>query len=132
MQNSFKSAAEFFRAANGKRVRKTVTGVLTVEQWPAVRDDIVRQLLEQGAKLEDIRIDDSQVAIGSQFWRAPAMRGEEFGILNVRSADYGFLPECGRTNGRPIFGDRKGCKVEGAALVKEYENGMRVCFEIMD
>lgn len=131
MQKTFKSAAEFFRAASGKRVRKTVTGVQTVEQWPAIRDNIVRQLLEQGAKREAIEISDSQVAIGNQFWRAPAMRSEEFGILNVRSADYGFIPECGRTNGRPIMGDKKGAKIEGAALVKEYDNGMRVRFEIM-
>jgi len=34
MSHTFKSAAAFYSAANGKRVRKVCTGVATAEQWP--------------------------------------------------------------------------------------------------
>lgn len=127
----YKSAKQFFDAANDKRVRKVVTGVATMADWPAIRENIVSQLKAQGAPESDIVVNDDEVRIGAQFWRAPKMVADETGVLTVRSADYSFVPECGRTNGKGIFGDKKGCKVEGDSLVKHYDNGMTITFTII-
>lgn len=132
MSQQFTSAAAFFAAANGKRVRKVVTGVATAADWPAIRDNIVSQLLAQGCAAADIIEDETclKVRTTGQFWMRPKVVGDECGVLTVRSADYGFTPECGRTNGKPIMGDKRGAKIEGGSLVKRYDNGMIVTLTI--
>ena len=132
MSHTFKSAAAFYSAANGKRVRKQVTGVATAEQWPAMAANIRSQLLAQGASEADIQEDADKISVRTtgQFWLRPKVIASECGIMTVRSADYLFIPECGRTGGSGIYGDKKGGKIEGAALVKRYDNGMAVTFTI--
>lgn len=132
MSHTFKSAAEFFAAANGKRVRKVCAGVATTADWPAIRDNIRAQLISQGCAESDIQEDETALKVRTtgQFWMRPKVVADECGILTVRSADYSFLPECGRTNGKGIYGDKKGAKVEGASLVKRYDSGMIVTLTI--
>ena len=123
-----KSAAEFFRAANGARVRKTVEGVLTVEGWPAWLEGVVENLKAQGASEgKDYKIDDSGLTVGNRFVLKPKLRALELGTLKVRSADYGFQPD-GSDN--LVWGDKKGATVEGGELIKRYPNGMIVRFSL--
>jgi len=125
--NAITSAAAFFRAAQGKSIRKTVTGVDTIETWEERKADIIRQLREQGC--EDIREDDKALMFGNQFIMKPKLRAEEVGELLIRSADYGFVSA---NYPKPVWGDKKGAKMEGGRLVKEYPNGMKVAFEILE
>lgn len=125
-----KSASEFFRAANGARVRKTVTGVLTADAWPEWISATVSNLKAQGAtEGKDFTVDDKglQMADG-RFVLKPKLRAEQTGTLLVRSADYGFTADGTDT---PVWGDRKGATVDGSALVKTYPNGMVVRFELI-
>lgn len=124
MSNIYKSAAQWFNAANGKRVIKTVSGVLTLEEWPEWVADAKAQLIAQGAT--PIETDNGlSVKENGQFWMKPRLRASESGTLAVRSADYAFIPE-GQSRG--VYGDKKGAKVQGASLVKTYDNGMIVTF----
>ena len=125
----FNSASAFFAAANGKRVRKQVTGVATIEQWPAIVANAVTQLQAQGAiEGKDYRETETAFEYGNRFIMKPKMVASECGILTVRSADYGFKPERLES---PIWGGKKGAKVNAAGqLVKTYENGMIVTFTI--
>lgn len=124
-----KSAKDFFAAANGKRVEKRVTGVLTIEAWPEWLAGTIAHLIDQGAKPEDIVTDDKGLRIKSsgQFVMRPKFRALETGVFTARSADYHFLPD-GTQN--PVYGDKKGAIVENGALVKRYPNGMEVTFRI--
>lgn len=126
----FKSAAAFFRAANGQRVTKRVTGVPTWEDWNDECATIKRQLIEQGCKPDDIIITDDKLSVSStnQLLLRSKLRAVETGVLTVRSSDYHFLPDGAE---RPVYGDKKGAKVApNGALVKEYANGMKVTFEL--
>lgn len=79
---------QWFKAAHGKKVRKTVSGVPTKEDIPAIVANMKEQLLAQGAKLEDIKITDKDVSIGGQFWLLPAFEKEVIAIFTTRSKDY--------------------------------------------
>jgi len=129
---SINSASQFFKVANGARVRKTCEGVPTIDMWPDMVANIRQQLLEQGASESDIEETPDKIAIGAQYWRKPAMVAREVGKLLVRSKDYAFTPECGRTHGRPIYGDKTGSTIENGKLVKRYDNGLTVTLEILD
>lgn len=123
------SASAFYAAANGKLVRKQVSGVATIEQWPAIVANAVTQLKAQGAvEGKDYRETETAFEYGNRFIMKPKMVADETGILTVRSSDYGFKPD--RLD-RPIWGDKKGAKVNAAGqLVKTYETGMVVTFTI--
>jgi hypothetical protein len=128
---TFKSASAFFAAANGKLVRKDVTGAATVDQWPAMLANAIGQLKAQGA-VEGKDYHETETAFhygGNRFIMKPKMVASESGILTVRSADYGFKPE--RLDS-PIWCDKKGAKVNAdGQLVKTYDNGMTVTFTII-
>lgn len=124
----YKSAKEWFAAHAGARVVKSVEGVATVEDWPAMVADYRAQLLAQGCPAEDMREDETAFHYGNRFILKPKFKRRETGTLLVRSADYAFTPE-GEPGARPVYGDKKGAKVEGAALVKTYPNGLVVRFE---
>lgn len=122
----FKSAKDWFAAHNGARVVKSVSGVATVEDWPIIVADYRRQLIEQGCQPENIKEDEIGLKWPGGFAMRPKFHRQEAGTFNVRSADYTFTPD---SHGRPVYGDKKGAKVEGAALVKSYPNGLVVRFE---
>ena len=123
------SAAAWFRVTNGKRVRKTVEGVSTVEAWPVELAELEATLQTQGLRYTiDPESGTVNLADG-RFIMAPKIKALAFGTLNVRSADYTFTDEAELVK-RPIYGDKKGATVEGGALVKRYPNGMVVRFEV--
>ncbi len=122
-----KTATEFFKLANNKTVIKKISGVPTVEDKEKIISNIKAQLLEQGAKEEDIEVTEDKISIGRQFWMLPKMKAEEKGILVVRSKDYVFQSSRG-----PVYGDKVGCKVVNGVCTKQYENGMIVTFELVD
>lgn len=122
----YKSVKDWFAAHNGARVVKFVSGVATIEDWPAIVADYRRQLLAQNCPADKITENESGLHWPGGFVLRPKFRREECGLLNVRSADYSFTPE-GRKE--PVYGDKKGAKVEGLALVKAYPNGLVVRFE---
>lgn len=128
---TYKSASAFFAAANGKRVRKDITGVATAEKWPEIVANAITQLKAQGA-VEGKDYHETETAFhydGNRFIMKPKMMATETGILKVRSADYGFQPDRLET---PIWGDKKGAKVnDEGQLVKTYDNGMIVTFTIL-
>lgn len=122
----FKSAKDWFAAHNGKRIVKSVSGVATVEDWPEMVANVRAQLLAQNCPAADIQEDETALKWPGGFLLKPKFRKLEAGTLQVRSADYAFTPD---SHGRPVYGDKKGAKVEGAALVKAYDNGLIVRFE---
>lgn len=125
----FKSANAWFNAANGQIVRKEVSGVATIEQWPAILANAIEQLKAQGAQEGvDYRETETAFEYGNRFIMKPRLVASETGILIVRSNDYGFKPDRLET---PIWGDKKGAKVNDIGqLVKQYETGMIVTFTI--
>jgi hypothetical protein len=124
-----KSASAFYNAANGQRVRKDVSGVATVDQWPAILADAIAQLEAQGAKAGiDYRETETALEYGNRFIMKPKLVASETGIFTVKSAQYAFQPD--RLE-RPIMGDKKGAYVnESGQLIKEYDGGMIVTFTI--
>ena len=122
----YKSAKDWFTAHNGARVIKSVSGVATVEDWPAIAADYRRQLIEQGCAADKITESETGLQWPGGFAMRPKFHKSEPGAFAVRSADYTFTPD---SLGKPVYGDKKGAKVEGAALVKSYPNGMIVRFE---
>jgi len=125
---AYKSAKDWFAAHAGARVVKSVEGVATVEDWPAIVADYRAQLLAQGCPADKVTEDQTGLQWPGGFALRPKFKRREFGALTVRSADYAFTPE-GEPGARPVYGDKKGAKVEGAALVKSYPNGLVVRFE---
>ena len=128
---TYKSASAFFAAANGKLVRKDVTGAATVDQWPAMLANAIAQLKAQGA-VEGKDYHETETGFhygGNRFIMKPKMVASECGILTVHSADYGFKPERLES---PIWGDKKGAKVNDAGqLIKTYDNSMTVTFTLL-
>ena len=122
----FKSAKDWFAAHNGKRVLKSVSGVATVDDWPETVARVRSQLLAQDCPAADIQEDETALKWPGGFLLKPKFRKLEAGTLQVRSADYAFTPD---SLGRPVYGDKKGARIEGAALVKSYDNGLIVRFE---
>lgn len=125
---SYASAAAFFRDAHGRKVIKRVTGAMTVETWDATLAESLRQLREQGCPEDKIKVDDIGLQYPGGFLMRPKEYAESVGRMTVRSADYIFAAP----DGRNIYGDKKGAKVEGSQLVKEYPDGRRITFEIAD
>lgn len=122
----YKSAAEFFRAANGREVIKRVEGAACVEDWPAMLESYRAQLDKQGAvEGKDYRVNDDGIVCGMQFIMKPKRQRESRGIMTVRSADYAVPNESGNL----VWGEKKGATVEGGRLIKQYD-GWRVTFEI--
>lgn len=122
----YKSAKDWFAAHNGAQVVKTVSGVPMESDWTAMVANYRAQLLEQGCPADKIEETASGLQWPGGFVFRPKFKPREIGTLTVRSADYAFIPEGGT---RPVYGDKTGAKVEGAALVKSYPNGMQVRFE---
>lgn len=122
----FKSAKAWFDAHNGATVVKTVSGVATADMWPDMVADYRAQLLAQGCAADAIKEDETALSWPGGFVMRPKLQARAVGKLQVRSADYGFTPEGAD---KPIWGDKKGATVEGAALVKRYPNGMVVTFQ---
>ncbi len=122
----YKSAKDWLAAHNGARVIKSVSGIATAEDYPAIAADARRQLIEQGCAAEKITESQSGLQWPGGFLMRPKFRKHEAGVFALRSADYTFTPDY---LGKPVYGDKKGAKVEGAALVKSYPNGMVVRFE---
>lgn len=122
----FKSAKAWFDAHNGATVIKTVTGAATVDQWPAMVADYTAQLIAQGCAPDAIKETETALEWPGGFAMRPKLKAREVGKLAIRSADYGFTPEGAS---KPVYGDKKGATVEGAALVKTYPNGMVIRFE---
>lgn len=127
--NAITSAAAFFRASAGKQVRKSVAGVATIEDWPRNVELARIQLAAQGCPESDIKEDDKGLTWPGGFLMKPKFRKEETGTLQVRSADYGFQSE---HYPKPVWGDKKGSTIEDGKLVKRYDHGLVVTFEILD
>lgn len=122
---TYKSAKEWFTAHNGAQVVKTVEGVAVDTDWPNQVADARRQLIEQGCDPALIVESEQQLQWPGGFMFRPRFKAREVGTLTVRSADYAFVPKGGDC---PVYGDKKGAKVDGAGLVKVYPNGMIIRF----
>jgi hypothetical protein len=133
------SMKSLFEKMNGKRVKKTVSNVNTVEDIPKIREHI-RQQLRDNHSLSEAEIDnvlkeddDKFVIGGSQFWLKPRHKRESIGTLIVRSKDYQFI-EDGATEGS--WGDKpKKNQVVSfghKGFTRSYPNGMNVTFEICE
>lgn len=122
------SAAAFFRAANGKRVTRTAEGMATAETWEASKAEATRQLLAQGCPADKIEERDGALHWPGGFLLKPKYNGTVAGVFHVRSADYTFTPD---GHARPIYGEKKGARVEGGALVKDIGNGARYVYRII-
>ena len=130
-QAPIKTAAEFFRRADGKRVLKQITGVKTFEDWPEMVREVTHSLEQHGAVpgVDYIVKEDRVEWGGGGHMLRPRMRASETGKFTVRSKDYGFQPD--RLDCQ-IRGDMKGAKVNtGGQLVKTYAHGMTVTFTII-
>ena len=122
---TYKSAKDWFTAHNGKRVIKTITGVTVLEEWPERVADIKAQLIAQNCPADSIVENDNGLQWPGGFAMRPKFHRNESGVFNCRSADYSFTPD---SLGKPVYGDKKGAKVDGLALVKSYPNGMVIRF----
>lgn len=110
------------------RVSKTITGTLTLEDWPDYVKQAREQLLAQGCPAEQITETDNALEFGAnQYVLKPKHSRYSEGTLLVRSKDYCFTPDDGSTG--PVYGDIKGLKVlDATTLQKIYNNGMTVTF----
>ena len=120
--NTKLSATAWFSAANGKLVRKTVGGALTLEDWESYAAALKSEILAKG--LSYTEDDDGAIRCGTYFWRKPKLRKVEEGILTVRSSDYAL-------NG--VWGEKKGSTINDEGdLVKLYPNGMTVTLHLIE
>lgn len=125
------TAAAFYRAANGKRVRRTIEGQPVLDNWAEKVADVRRQLLEQGCPESDIEEDSKSLTWPGGFLLKPRQYRQEEGTLNIRSSSMLFTNPLMR-DGAPIVGDKKGSRVEEGRLVRDLPNGARVTFELME
>ena len=88
--------------------------------------DYTAQLIAQGCAPDAIKETETALEWPGGFAMRPKLKAREVGKLAIRSADYSFTPEGAS---KPVYGDKKGATVEGAALVKTYPNGMVIRFE---
>ena len=141
--NKLKSAAEFFRQADGKQVEKQVTGIRTVEDWPKMVEQAHKWAEENGytqvpagtvLQENQYSVSEDQYEIFRSagqvlFVRKPAAYGTETGIMTVRSADYIFTSD---QTGKHLYGDKKGAKIVDGKLVKDMGNGGTVTYRILN
>ena len=101
------SVASHLRALNGKRVVKRVSGVLTVDQIPFQREQILKLLKDNNIPAEKLIEDDNKFSVegGTNFWIKPKFKKVEYGILTVRSKNYIFNSE---ETGQDSYGEKKG------------------------
>lgn len=137
--STIKSAAAWFRAADHKKVRKTVHNLMTVEQWEAELEtiiaDIIRSNTLAGNTLtRDMITEDSDGNLhfegSNQVLFKPKLHAEEVGVMEVRSKDYIFR----RMGREEIFGDKKGCTVDADGnLIKAlpHANGAYIRYSIL-
>lgn len=132
MTNTITTAAAWFRAAQGKVIRKTVSGVQTLESWPEYVESVKANLIAQGCEASNIVVDDDGLRILStgQFVMRPKFRACQLGALLIRSADYAFIAD-DDAEARKVFGDKKGATIEAGNMIKRYPSGMTVQFEIV-
>lgn len=103
------SVASHLRAMNGQAVIMRVTGVRTVEDMDAMREDIKRLLRENNIPEDRLSEDDVKFFIegGLNFWMKPKLKREQKGTLKVRSKDYMFIPD-GEDESHALYGNKKG------------------------
>ena len=106
--------AFFEAAAAGARIRRTILKGLALEDWD--EQDVVEQLLAQGARRKDIRIDSAGISIGQQFWLKPKWHRVTEGALTVRSTQFIFESD----DGGRCFGDQVGYKLVEGGLVRDF------------
>lgn len=125
------SAAAWFKAANGKRVKKTVAGAPTLAEWHAKQWVVLDSIKAEGGT--NITLDGNEfhytTAVGWPGLRAgptPEL-SETFGTLSVKSKEYAFTVD----GGSPCYGDKRAAVVMGGALVKDYGGGRVIRFYIV-
>lgn len=123
---TFNSAAAFFRAADGKRVIRR-QNIQTLDTWPEVVADARRQLVEKGCPVDQIFENETGLNWPGAFMWKPKVSAVMEGVFTVRSAEYLFLAD---GTDKPGYGAKKGAKVEGDRLVKTYDDGRVITFEI--
>lgn len=123
------SAASFFRAANGKKVIKYVEGALTIESWDDTVENCKQQLIAQNCPVDKIIINESGLQYPGGFIMKPKESAKAIGTMQIRSSDYGFKADNAESI---VWGDKKGAKIVNGNLVKEYDNGRKIIFEIME
>lgn len=98
------------KALQGKRVIRTVSGLLTVEQIPQMREELLALLSSNNIPQEQLAEDDLKFFIkdGNQYWMKPKLRGHAAGTLSFRSRDYLFLDEARGENPEPSYGELTG------------------------
>lgn len=128
MANTITSAAAFFRAAHGQRVTRTMEGGATLEQWAERVQEVTAQLLAQGCPPEKIEERDGALHWPGGFLLKPKHPSTISGTWCTRSADYTFTPD--GDDARPIYGEKKGARVEAGALVKDIGNGARYIYRL--
>jgi hypothetical protein len=104
----YKSVAEFFRAADGKRVTRTIQpNVITLDEWAAIR----------AAKLREGAIEDSSGTLrllDGRFIMRPRQWRVDSGILTTKSGEYKIAYE---KAGLTSTGARKGCLVDDTGII---------------
>lgn len=118
------SAKSWFDTANGKMVEKTISGALTLEDWPEIIESYRKQLKDQGLDSDQHMIvtDNAIEFSNGQFVILPKMKKTEVGVLIVRSADYIL---------NNVHGSKKGAKIVDGNLVKTYPSGMVITFRMV-
>lgn len=121
------STAEWFRAHNGKRVSKAITGITCSEDWDVLATKIIAELDANNTPYEltanELRWNHSKGQIA--YSQRPALHTYQEGWFTVRSKDYGFLPD-GFSN--TVYGDKRGAVIVGDSMVKTYPDGMVITF----
>lgn len=114
---------QWFKNAHGKQVLKLVTGTLTTDDTADFVKTIHEQLIKQGAKPEDIKVDESKISIGRQFWMLPKMKASTLATFTTRSADYIH---------NNVFGSKKDAIIEDGNMIKNIPQGGKITFIIQD
>ena len=124
-----KSCAQFFREAAGKRCKKTIAGAMTLDTWEETIEDCKNQLLAQNCPEKDIVINDNGLYFPGGFLLKPREYSVSFGIMKIRSQDYGFKSD---NSSEYCWGNKVGAKIINNCLVKECDNGRTITFEIVE
>lgn len=89
------STTSYLAQMNNKRVKRTITGIMTVDDIPEMRKNIIKIVKEQGHLESDITETENhfEFSFSNQVIFKPKFIAEETGTLEVRSKDLVFIPD---------------------------------------
>lgn len=89
------SKAAFFRAANGRQVTKTVTGMATIEDAPAIEASIRKQCQDEGIPAAEITKRGHTLHCGNYVYMLPKRKKSETGTFGVSGSNIYLTTESG-------------------------------------